>query len=424
MRLAGALLVLFLPLAAAAEHLTLHVGTLVAVPGERPLTERTVLVEDDRIVAVERGWRDPAPDSRLVDLRDAWVLPGLIDLHVHLLLEIGPQSKLRELTETDEMALMRGTAHARTTVEAGFTTVRDLGAAPRSIFALRDAVAEGLVPGPRIFAAGSALAATGGHGDVDGVRADLMELWTPGTICDGAVDCRRATRQAIKYGADWIKITATGGVLSDTGTGLGVQMTDEELAEIVRTAHGLGVKVAAHAHGTDGIDAALRAGVDSIDHGTFTAESSVALFREHDAWFVPTLMPGATIAQNMDGNPYFTPAIRGKVAEASNASRAGFDLALRGGVNIAFGTDSGVTPHGRNAEEFALMVDYGMTPAQALRSATVMAARLLDMEDRLGTIEVGKFADLVAVARDPLTDVRALQDVHTVIAAGRVVKAP
>jgi imidazolonepropionase-like amidohydrolase len=372
MRPSFLLLALLLPVGVLADDLTLHVGTLIAVPGERPLTERTVVIEDDRVVAVERGHREPAPGSRLLDLRDAWVLPGLVDAHVHLLVELGPRARLRELTETDEMALLRGVANARSTVEAGFTTVRDLGADPQAIYALRDAVAEGLVPGPRIVAAGSALAATGGHGDVDGIRAELMALWTPETICDGPVDCRRATRHAVKYGADWIKITATGGVLSDTGTGLGVQMTDGELEEIVRTAHRLGVKVAAHAHGTDGIDAALRAGVDSIEHGTFTAGSSVEEFREHDAWLVPTLLPGANVARNMDGNPFFTPEIRAKVAEASAAARDGFAMALRGGVNIAFGTDSGVTPHGRNAEEFALMVEYGMEPAQALRSATVL----------------------------------------------------
>jgi imidazolonepropionase-like amidohydrolase len=415
-------LALILPIAAIADNLTLHVGTLIAVPGDAPLSERTVVIEDDRIVAVEPGFLPAAADSQLLDLRDAWVVPGLMDMHVHLLIELGPEAKLRQLTESDELTLMRGVANARTTVEAGFTTVRDLGARPKSIFALRDAINAGLVPGPRIFAAGSAIAATGGHGDTHGVRPELMEMWTPNSICDGVDDCRRATREAIKYGADWIKITATGGVLSDTGTGLGVQMTDEELAEIVRTAHTLGVKVAAHAHGTDGIDAALRAGVDSIDHGTFTRPSSVELFLEHDSWLVPTLLPGASVAQTMEGNPFFTPAIRDKVREASNASREGFALALEAGVNIAFGTDSGVTPHGRNADEFALMVEFGMTPAEALRAATVMTARLLGVDDELGTIEVGKLADLVVVDADPLADIRALESVRAVVADGRVVK--
>jgi len=417
-------LVMFPPLAAVADNLTLHVGTLIAVPGEAPLSERTVVIDDDRIVAIEPGFLPPAAGSQLIDLRDSWVVPGLMDMHVHLLVELGPEAKLRQLTESDELALLRGVAHARSTVEAGFTTVRDLGARPTSIFALRDAIDAALVTGPRIFAAGAPIAATGGHGDIDGVRPELMAMWTPNSICDGIDDCRRATRDAIKYGSDWIKITATGGVLSDTGTGLGVQMTDGELAEIVRTAHTLGVKVAAHAHGTDGIDAALRAGVDSIDHGTFTRQSSVALFLEHDAWLVPTLLPGANVAQNMDGNPFFTPAIRDKVQQASNASREGFALAHEAGVNIAFGTDSGVTPHGRNAREFALMVEFGMTPVEALQSATLMTARLLGVDDELGTLEVGKLADLVAVDADPLADIRALESIRAVIADGRVVKAP
>jgi imidazolonepropionase-like amidohydrolase len=416
-----ALLILLAPLAGA-EALTLHVGTLLAVPGEPARERQTVRVEDGRIVAVEAGYRDAPAGGRVVDLRDAWVLPGLIDMHVHLLLQLGPEHQRRQLLETPELQLLRGAANARKTVEAGFTTVRDLGGRPRSIFALRDAIAAGLVPGPRVFAAGSALAATGGHGDVDGIRADLMAMWTPSSICDGAVDCRRAAREAVKYGADWIKVTATGGVLSASGTGLGVQMTDGELREIVATAHGLGVKVAAHAHGTDGIDAALRAGVDSIDHGTFLDEGSVVLFRERGAWLVPTLLPGATVAATMADNPFFTADIREKVRQASARSRAGFALALRGGVDIAFGTDTGVTPHGDNAREFALMVDAGMTPAQAIRAATVDAARLLGEADRLGSIETGRLADLIAVDADPLQDVTVLQQVRWVMAGGRVLK--
>ncbi|HSG88277.1 MAG TPA: amidohydrolase family protein [Pseudomonadales bacterium] len=404
-----------------ADDLTLHVGTLIAVPGEAPLKDRTVLIEGNRITAILDGFRDPAAGSRLLDLRDAFVLPGLMDVHVHLLFDLDAGARARRLSDTPTLTAMRGVANARRTLDAGFTTVRDLGGAPESIFAIRDAIAAGLIPGPRVIAAGSALAATGGHGDVDGVRADLMALWTPDSICDGAVDCRRATREAIKYGADWIKITATGGVLSDTGTGLGVQMTDDELAEIVRTAHGLGVKVAAHAHGTDGIDAALAAGVDSIDHGTFLDEGSVDLFLEQDAWLVPTLMPGHYVPLAMADNPFYTDAIKAKANTAAEASKRNFALAARSGVKIAFGTDTGVTPHGDNAKEFALMVAAGMTPAEALRSATVMSARMLGMEDRLGTIEAGKLADLVVVGEDPLTDVTALERIAAVIRDGKVV---
>jgi imidazolonepropionase-like amidohydrolase len=317
------------------------------------------------------------------------------------------------------MAALKGAMYARRTLHAGFTTVRDLGGEAEAIYALRDAIAEGTVPGPRVLAAGSAIAATGGHGDVNGVKAELLDLWTPETICDGPYDCRRATRYAIKYGADWIKITATGGVLSDTNTGTDQQMADDELLEIIQTAHALGVRVAAHAHGANGINAALRAGVDSIDHGTFLDRESIALFRESGAYLVPTLMPGAKIPAIMDSNPFFTDAIKAKANAAAAASLENFRQASKAGVKIAFGTDTGVTPHGDNAQEFALMVSGGMSPAEAIRTATVVAAELIEMSDDLGTIEVGKIADIIAVDGNPLEDVTVLESVDTVIRDGR-----
>ena len=306
------------------------------------------------------------------------------------------------------------------TLHAGFTTVRDLGSDPEAIFALRDAIAEGVIIGPRILAAGSSVAATGGHGDVDGYKAELLELWTPETICDGPYDCRRAVRHAIKYGADWIKITATGGVLSDTATGTDQQMTADELREIMDTAHALGVKVAAHAHGTDGINAALRAGVDSIDHGTFLDRESLRLFRESGAYLVPTLLPGAKIPLKMEGNPFFTDAIKAKANAAAAASLENVRLAYKAGVKIAFGTDSAVTPHGDNGQEFALMVEAGMEPMDALRSATVVAAELIEMSDTLGTIEAGKYADIIAVEGNPLEDITTMERVQGVIRDGRL----
>jgi imidazolonepropionase-like amidohydrolase len=308
-------------------------------------------------------------------------------------------------------------------LHAGFTTVRDLGGDPEAIFALRDAIEQGVIVGPRILAAGSSIAATGGHGDVDGYKAELLELWTPDTVCDGPYDCRRATRHAIKYGADWIKITATGGVLSDTATGTGQQMTDDELREIMDTAHALGIKVAAHAHGTDGINAALRAGVDSIDHGTFLDKESIRLFKENEAYLVPTLLPGAKIPPMMEGNPFFTEAIKVKALAAGAASLENVSLAYNAGVKIAFGTDSAVTPHGKNGEEFALMVQAGMTPMDALRSATVVAAELIEMSDTLGTLEEGKFADLIAVDGNPLDDISTMEDVQGVIRNGKLLHA-
>jgi imidazolonepropionase-like amidohydrolase len=424
--IATILVVLFIPSALAAQRtLIVHAGTLLAVPGEAPLTRQSIVIEDDRIIQVVPGFIDGsemAGDTQILDLSDQFVLPGLMDMHVHLLIELDATAKLRELTETPVFKAMRGVANASKTLRAGFTTVRDLGGDPESIFALRDAINTGLSEGPTVFAAGSAIAATGGHGDIDGIRADLMKLWTPDSICDGAVDCRRATRQAIKYGADWIKITATGGVLSDSSTGLGVQMTPDELAEIVTTAHNLGRKVAAHAHGTSGVNAALVAGVDSIDHGTFLDKRSIKLFRETDAWLVPTLMPGHMVPKAMAGNPFFTDAIKEKAQRAAHRSKASFQMAQKGGVRIAFGTDTGVTPHGMNAMEFELMVAAGMSPAQAIRSATVNTAELLNVSDSLGTLEVGKLADLVAVRGNPLEDISLLQNISTVVKAGQLIR--
>lgn len=404
--------------------LVIHAGTLLAVPGSHPVTRQTVVIEGNHIARVAAGYLDPedvSPDARVIDLRDQFVLPGLMDMHVHLLIEIGPDARTRALTDSTAFSAMRGVHNAHLTLQAGFTTVRDLGGEPEAIYAVRDAIARGLIRGPRVFAAGSPIAATGGHGDVDGMRSELLDLWTPDTICDGADDCRRAVRHAVKHGADWIKITATGGVLSDTSTGLGQQMTDDELIEIMRTAHNLGLKVAAHAHDTDGINAALRAGVDTIDHGSFLDRESVRLFRQSGAHFVPTLMPGHFVPRQMQGNPFFTPAIVAKANRAAESAKRSFRLALDGGVNVAFGTDTGVTPHGDNAMEFELMVAEGMSEMDAIRSATVTTAAMLGIGESLGTIEAGKLADLIGVPGDPLQDITVLQRVRTVIADGKIV---
>ncbi len=425
--LSGVLLIILPGFAAADTPATkiIHAGILLAVPGEPVKSRQTIVVQDNRIVRVADGFLPPAQfgdTAELIDFSNKFVLPGLMDMHVHLLLELGPDTKLAKLTNTTPFQTLQGAQYAYRTLLAGFTTVRDLGGEPEAIFALRDAVRRGIVPGPRIIAAGSAIAATGGHGDVDGVKAELLKLWTPETICDGPYDCRRATRHAVKYGADWIKITATGGVLSDSNTGLELQMTDDELVEITNTAHQLGRRVAVHAHGTNGINAALRAGVDSVDHGTFLDQESIRLLKEHNAYLVPTMLPGSQVIQNMDGNPYFTPAIRAKVREASGASNKSVGDAYLAGVNIAFGTDTGVTPHGKNAMEFDLMVKAGMSPMDAIRSATVVSAELLQRSRDLGTIEAGKLADIIAVDSNPLEDIRALENVSSVMKGGRIYK--
>ncbi len=422
MRLIHTALLLFVSLHAAADGLVIHAGKLLAIPGEDVLEEQTIVLKGNRIQSISPGYQEVAEGQQLLDLRNQFVMPGMMDMHVHLLAEFSPNMANRRLRDSNTMVAMRGVNNARKTLQAGFTTVRDLGGTPESIYAIRDAVKEGLIAGPRIHAAGSALAATGGHGDVDGMRPDLLAMWTPPTICDGAVDCRRATRHAVKYGADLIKVTATGGVLSDAATGLEAQMTDEELAEIVRAARAVGRKVAAHAHGTSGINAALRAGVHTIDHGTFLDRESVRLFKKTDAYLVPTLMPGHMVVQSMEGNAFFTEAIREKAIAATARSKESFELAHEGGVKIAFGTDTGVTPHGMNALELKLMVDAGMPAMQALRSATVATAELLGVDDELGTIEAGKLADIIAVPGNPLDDIAVMQQVSAVVADGVVRK--
>ena len=420
----GILAALVLIASANAEEgdIIIHAGTLLGIPGEAPRQSQSIILRGDRIVRIDDGFTDASSGESLIDLSDKFVLPGLMDMHVHLLGELGPNSRNDALHVTTSLSALKGAMHANRTLMAGFTTVRDLGGDPEAIYALRDAVAAGMVPGPRIVAAGSAIAATGGHGDVDGYKAELLTLWTPETICDGPYDCRRATRYAIKYGADWIKITATGGVLSDTATGTDQQMTDDELREIMDTAHGLGIKVAAHAHGTNGINAALRAGVDTIDHGSFLDEESIELFKETGAYLVPTLMPGHILPAQMEGNPFFTDAIKEKAYAAAAASKENVGKAWEGGVKIAFGTDTGVTPHGDNAQEFALMVAAGMSEMDAIRAATVTTAELLEMSADLGTIEAGKIADIIAVDESPLADITALERVSVVIRNGQRVK--
>jgi len=421
----GLLLISAITLAQSNERVTvIHAGKLLAVPGDAATENQTIVLQGNRITRVEAGFTDPAQigtDVDFIDLSDKFVLPGLMDMHVHMLFELGPNSRADALSVTTSMSALRGAHHARKTLNAGFTTVRDLGGDPEAIYALRDSIDRGWIPGPRILAAGSAIAATGGHGDVDGYKAELLELWTPDTICDGPFDCRRATRHAVKYGADWIKITATGGVLSDTATGTDQQMTEDELREIMDTAHGLGIKVAAHAHGTNGINAALRAGVDSIDHGSFLDRESIKLFKDTGAYLVPTLLPSYKIPAQMEGNPFFTDAIKEKANAASAAAKVNFASAVSNNVRIAFGTDTAVTRHGYNAEEFALMVENGMSPMQAIFSATVAAADLIDRTDSLGTIEPGKLADIIAVDESPLNDISILEHVSVVIKDGALV---
>ena len=402
----------------------IHAGELLAVPGDRPATRQTIVIENDRIVEVVDGFVEPArygADTAVVDLSDAFVMPGLMDMHVHLQGELGPGRKKDQLMMSSQLMQMRSLMYAMRTLQAGFTTVRDVGSSAQEMFALRDAINNGWIDGPRIIAAGG-VGITGGHADISGVKPELMELWTDQSICNGPFDCRRATRNAIKYGADLIKITSTGGVLTDRATGTGQQMEADELREVVLAATRMGRKVASHAHEEDGIIAALEAGVASIEHGTYTGPAAIALFRETGAYLVPTLLAGKTVATMAVESEFMSPAVREKAVRVGNDMAGSFAKAYAAGVNIAYGTDSGVSPHGTNAEEAVLMVEAGMPEMEVLVAATINAADLIDMSDSLGTIEAGKYADIIAVDRSPLENIEALLDVDFVMKGGKVFK--
>ena len=408
--------------AAAADTVVVHAGHVLAVPGEGYLTEQTILIEDGKITDISPGYQLPRDRRTVVDLKHAYVLPGLIDAHVHLLSgERGPDTYIRPFRDTSADTAFLGAYNARITLEAGFTAVQDVGGQNEAIFALRDAIASDKVPGPHIRAAGRAVSVTGGHGDFNGFAPRIMEMMSTANICDGADDCRRAVRQQVKEGADLIKITATGGVLSNTRAGLEQQFTVPELEAIVDAAESMGRKVTAHAHGKSGVDAALRAGVHSIEHGTYLDAESIALFRENDAVLVPTVLAGVTVTGWVN-EPWLAAASRDKAAEVGPRMLDMLARAHEGGVTVAYGTDTGVSKHGENAREFALMVEAGFTPEAAIRAATVVAAQHIEMADQIGTLEVGKHADLIALDGDPLENITELEDVDFVMKDGVVHK--
>lgn len=403
-----------------ADTKLIYAGTLYAVPGQEPLKDRTIVVKDGRIAEVVEGFVRPSAGVTVIDLRNAFVIPGLIDCHVHILSELGPKSKLQAVEDGDAMVALRGATHALRTLRAGFTTVRDLNERSNAIFALKRAINEGMIAGPQIVAAGSLITPTGGHGQTYGYRDEINSLLASSGVCDGVESCRRAVRLQVSRGADVIKFVATGGVLSDIKAGVDQQFTDDEMASIVKTAHGLGRKVAAHAHGVDGINAALRAGVDSIEHGSYLDSDSISLFRRTGAYLVPTVIAGVTAAEYAKTGGFMSEAQKAKALLVGPQMQNALKKAYQGGVKIAFGTDSGVSPHGQNAKEFALMVGAGMPPVEALKAATVNAADLLGLSAFIGTIEVGKAADIVAAPEDPARNIKVMERVSFVMHNGTV----
>lgn len=402
----------------AGEGLVIHAGAVIAIPGERVLGPTTIVVRDHKVAEIRPGYVEFA-DTPTLDLKDRTVLPGLIDTHVHF--SFGPETKLWSAAiDTPEDVALFAFSNAKKTLEAGFTTVRDVGSDGYSIHALRDAINEGIVTGPRIFLSGTSLSIVGGHGDMSGLNRKATEALYPYDYtgaCTGATECGLRVREAAKYGADLIKITSTGGIMSQQARGLGQHLSDEELISIVTTAHSLGLKVAAHAHGGEGVAASVRAGVDSIEHGTYLDEETAKLMAKRGTWLVPTLGLLDTRKES-DASP----SVQAKMAEARRVAGRNIRLAVQYKLNVAFGTDAGVSPHGQNARQFRHMVEQGpMTPMAALRAATVDAASLLDQSATLGTIEVGKFADIIAVKGDPAHDISVMEQVSTVIKDGRVI---
>ncbi|HEX7011464.1 MAG TPA: amidohydrolase family protein [Steroidobacteraceae bacterium] len=401
----------------------IHAGTLLDRPGQEPRGRSTIVVRNGLVESVRDGFIAPEPGARLIDLSQQFVLPGLIDMHVHMLNDDDKMRSRLEANNRDvEDTLLIAVDNARRTLEAGFTTVRDLGSDVRSITALRDAINAGRIPGPTIVAAGRGIAITAGHGDPsNNANRDITRAVRERSenLCNGADDCRRAVRSQISQGADVIKFAATGGVNSNIAGGLNQQMFPDEMKAIVDTAHMFGRKVAAHAHGQNGIKAALEAGVDSIEHATYTDSETNALFKRKGAWLVPTMLaPHAALAQARAGAR--SKASLAKAEQAAAAHAKNIAAAIRDGVKIAFGTDTGVSDHGKNAQEFALLVKAGMTPAAAIRAATLDAATLLDRADQLGSIEPGKQADIIAVASNPLENVTQLERVQFVMRRGVV----
>ncbi len=430
---AGFMLGLALVPAQAADFTLVQAGRVLPVPGEAVLEERTIVIRDGDVLQIAEGYLDASnfeadeeDTVTVVDWRALFVLPGLIDGHVHMTNELGPRRKLSRVEQSSAEVAFETAEFAKRTLMAGFTTARDLGAATGgdAIFATRDAIAKGIIPGPRLFAAGHTITPSGGHGQPQGYRPDVQHLMQTTGICDGVADCRKAVRTQVMRGADQIKLTSTGGVLSETAAGTEQQFFADELKAIVETGHQLGRRVTAHAHGTVGINAALDAGVDAIEHGTFADESSFRLFKRTGAFLVPTILAGVTVAEMaVPDDTFMAPPIRAKALAVGPQMLDMVRRAHGAGVRIAFGTDSGVSRHGENAREFLLLAEAGLTAEEAIITATVNGAENLGQSEYLGTLEPGKAGDLIAVEGSPLEDLSELMDVDGVIKAGVVYKS-
>ena len=406
-----------------AQDLYLHCGAVVDVDQGKVLKEMTLIVRGNKIFSVKPGYLAPNSNAdQVIDLKGKTVLPGLIDMHVHIESEYSAETNLNRFILNESDIAFNSVVNAKKTLLAGFTTVRDLGGTGVNI-SLRNAVNNGLIDGPRIYAAGKSIATTGGHADpTNGMKRNLME--TPGPtqgVVNGADEARQAVRQRYKDGSDVIKITATGGVLSVAKNGHNPQFTVEEIKAICETAKDYGMHVAAHAHGDEGMQRAILGGVKTIEHGTLMSEKTMELMKAHKAYYVPTITAGKEVSDKSKIKGFYPEIVVPKAAEIGPKIQGTFGQAYKKGVSIAFGTDAGVFPHGLNAKEFGYMVEAGMPAMEAIQSATRTNAGLL-MNENIGSIAEGKLADIIAVNEDPLKNIKTLENVVFVMKDGKIYK--
>lgn len=406
-----------------AQDIYIHCGSLIDVESGKINNKMTIIVENDKIKKVEKGFSEVPESAELIDLSDMTVLPGLFDMHVHLESETSKDNYIKRFTLNEADIAFQSAVYAKKTLMAGFTSVRDLGGTGVNS-SLRDAINKGYVDGPTIYSAGKSIATTGGHADpTNGYKNDLMGSPGPAEgVVNSPEEARKAVRQRYKNGADVIKITATGGVLSMAKSGQNPQFFEDELKAIVETANDYGMLTAAHAHGDEGMQRAIKAGIKTIEHGTMMSEETMELMKEYNAFYVPTITAGKSVAELAEIEGYYPEVVVPKAKAIGPKIQDTFGKAYKKGVNIAFGTDAGVFIHGDNGKEFGYMVEAGMPAMETIISATVIPAKLLNVYDQYGSITEGKIADIIAVSDDPTKNIKTMESVGFVMKKGKVYK--